>query len=1069
MDTVNKSGLQFLAGGGEMGALTRTYPWENTCLGHPETWPQSLRTTLSIILNSRFPMFLWWGAELTCFYNDAYRPSLGNNGKHPGALGQPAQEIWAEIWEVIGPQIQQVLSGGGSTWNEDRLIPIYRNGQLEDVYWTYSYSPVCDEYGEIAGVLVICNETTEKVNQLITLEETKNQLQFAMDAGGLGAWDLDPVTNKFRGNSRLKEWFGLPDHAEIPLELAMSVIAEEDRPTVTAAIQHALDPASGGDYDITYHIIHPQTQKPRIVRAMGKAFFHDNGEAFRFNGTLQDITKEVIAQQALKESESNFRTLVLNAPVAMCVFKGPTFVVEIANRHMIELWGKTPEEVLGKPIFEGLPEIRKQGLEELLQNVYESGEHYIATERVVYLPRHGDLQRFYLNFVWEPLRGADGSVIGIIAVAYDVSNLTEPRLKIEDAEERSRLAMDVSELGSYDVNLKTNTVIGSPRMNEIFGVVEDPTHDDYIYSVYWEDLPIRTAAYEAAMKSGELLYEVRVIHRDKRIHWVRVKGRVYFEDGKPVRLLGAALDITDQKQRVDALEESNKRFELLADAMPQLVWIADTEGKVIYYNSRLKEYKLISASENGYQWEMLLHPDDQEATAVAWRNAVEGVAPYSMEHRVLMKNGDYRWHLSRAIAERNINGDVVQWFGTATDIHAMKQAQETIRESEVLFRQLTEEAPMFVWITNTDAYMQYANKELLKYVGVDIQQLRLSNIWNEVTHPDDIPTVAAIYEQQKKHPEPFSVECRIREGATGKYNWFLFKGVPKIEKQVFLGFIGTAVNIQGFRDAEQTMMEFSQQLEREVAARTHELATANHQLRQTNQELEQFAYIASHDLQEPLRKVRTFAGMISDPDQHSKRLIDKIEVSAARMARLIHDVLNFSKLSASRELFEAVDLEKVFDNIRSDFELLIEEKSAVITHDPLPVIEGISVQLNQLFSNLVSNSLKFSRAGVPPHITVNATPANETEISAYPELVTGKRYCLITFKDNGIGFKQEHAEKIFKIFQRLHSKDDYSGTGIGLALCKKIVMNHHGSIDAIAVLDEGAVFKVILPYEQTAE
>jgi PAS domain S-box-containing protein len=1066
MDTVNKSGLQFLAGGGEMGALTRNYPWKNTCLGDPETWPQSLRTTISIILNSRFPMFLWWGPELICFYNDAYRPSLGNNGKHPGALGQPAQAIWQEIWEVIGPQIHQVMSGGGSTWNEDRLIPIYRNGQLEDVYWTYSYSPVSDEYGEIAGVLVTCTETTEKVNQLFTIEDTKNQLQFAIDAAGLGTWDLDPVTNKFRGNSRLKEWFGLPHDAEIPLELAMTVIAPEDRERVTRAIQAALVQASGGHYDITYTIIHPVTQKTRVVRAMGKAFFHEDGQAFRFNGTLQDITQEVIAQQALQESESNFRMLVLNAPVAMCVLKGPEFVVEIANRHMIDLWGKEPEDVNNRPLFEGLSEVRNQGLEELLQKVYQSGEHYVATERVVYLPRHGVLQRFYLNFVYEPLHGPDGSVAGIIAVAYDVSNLTVSRLAIEDAEERSRLAMNVSELGSYDVNLVTNTIIGSPRMSEIFGLAKDPTHDDYIYSLYWEDLPVRTAAYEAAMKSGELLYEVRVIHPDKRVHWVRVKGRVYFEDGKPVRLLGAALDITDQRQRVDALEESNKRFKLLADAMPQLVWIANTEGKVIYYNSRIKEYQLTATSESYYQWETMVHPDDLEATSIAWNNAVTGVAPYSMEHRVLMRNGEFRWHLSRAIAERNINGDVVQWFGTATDIHAMKQAQETIRESEALFRQLTEEAPMFVWITNTEAYMQYANKELLKYVGTDIQQLQLSNIWEAVMHPDDIPAIAAIYQQQKKHPEPFSVECRIREGATGKYNWFLFKGVPKMEQQNFLGFIGTAVNIQGFRDAEQTMMEFSQQLERQVAARTYELATANLQLRQTNQELEQFAYIASHDLQEPLRKVRTFAGMISNPDEQSNKLIGKIEISAARMARLIHDVLNFSKLSASRELFEPVDLEKVFQYIETDFELLIEEKSAVIRHDPLPVIEGISLQLNQLFSNLLSNSLKFSRPDLAPHITVNVTDAGEEEISAYPGLISGKRYCVITFKDNGIGFKQEHAEKIFKIFQRLHSKDDYSGTGIGLALCKKIAINHHGSIDAIALPDEGAAFKVILPYEQ---
>lgn len=131
----------FINGGGECGALVRSINWSKNPVGAIENWPQSLRTTLSIILNSKFPMFLFWGPELICFYNDAYRPSLGNDGKHPQAMGQSGKETWPEIWHFIEPIIVKVLAGGEACWNEDQLLPIYRNGKLEDVYWTFSYSP----------------------------------------------------------------------------------------------------------------------------------------------------------------------------------------------------------------------------------------------------------------------------------------------------------------------------------------------------------------------------------------------------------------------------------------------------------------------------------------------------------------------------------------------------------------------------------------------------------------------------------------------------------------------------------------------------------------------------------------------------------------------------------------------------------------------------------------------------------------------------------------------------------------------------------------------------------------
>lgn len=293
--------LKYLQHGGEMGRLIRNYNWADSVLGAPDTWPAGLLTTLGIMLNSSFPMVLWWGPELIQFYNDTYRPSLGNNGKHPKALGQRAENCWPEVWPVIEPLIKQVITGGESVWSENQLIPIYRNNKLEDVYWTFSYSKVPDENGEAAGVLAICNETTEQVKSYYAVQQANRELEQAIEAAELATWDLNPLTNNFVGNDRLKSWFGLPPDKDIKLDSALSIIIEEDRERVSAAIQQAIKNGSDGNYDIIYAIVNPTNQKKRIVKAIGKAIFDDEGNASRFSGTLQDVTDEYQLQQRKDE------------------------------------------------------------------------------------------------------------------------------------------------------------------------------------------------------------------------------------------------------------------------------------------------------------------------------------------------------------------------------------------------------------------------------------------------------------------------------------------------------------------------------------------------------------------------------------------------------------------------------------------------------------------------------------------------------------------------------------------------------------------------------------------------
>src|SRR3954451_1401008 len=168
----NRPEFDFLAGGGEMGALMRAFDWNNSSLGSPDNWPQSLRLTVRLLLNTGHPMFIWWGPDLIQFYNDAYRRTMGPE-RHPSALGQRGRECWAEIWPIIGPQIDYVMSGKGSTWDENRLVPVTRHGRREDVWWTYSYGPI-DVEGGVGGVLVVCNDVTA---QHVASQALKDQAQ----------------------------------------------------------------------------------------------------------------------------------------------------------------------------------------------------------------------------------------------------------------------------------------------------------------------------------------------------------------------------------------------------------------------------------------------------------------------------------------------------------------------------------------------------------------------------------------------------------------------------------------------------------------------------------------------------------------------------------------------------------------------------------------------------------------------------------------------------------------------------------------------------------------------------
>src|SRR6202171_4308732 len=313
----------FLAGGGEMGTLTRAYDWSASPLGKPETWPQSLRTAVRILLNTNHPMFIWWGPELIQFYNDAYRQTMGPE-RHPSALGQGGRECWAEIWEIIGPQIEQVMSGGGAPWHENQLVPVTRHGRLEQVYWTYGFSPI-DEDDGIGGVLVVCRDVTKEQLAAVKLREREAELARVQQIGGIGGLEVD-LTTGFR-NRRSPEYLlihGLPpDAANESHEDWVRRIHPEDREATEKKFRDAVA-GTVRDYTVRYRIIRPSDGETGWISVKSTIERDAQGRAIRLVGAHTDVTEQVLAEQALRQSEERYRNLAdqlseLNATLAQRV------------------------------------------------------------------------------------------------------------------------------------------------------------------------------------------------------------------------------------------------------------------------------------------------------------------------------------------------------------------------------------------------------------------------------------------------------------------------------------------------------------------------------------------------------------------------------------------------------------------------------------------------------------------------------------------------------------------------------------------------------------------------------
>jgi signal transduction histidine kinase/DNA-binding response OmpR family regulator len=387
-----------------------------------------------------------------------------------------------------------------------------------------------------------------------------------------------------------------------------------------------------------------------------------------------------------------------------------------------------------------------------------------------------------------------------------------------------------------------------------------------------------------------------------------------------------------------------------------------------------------------------------------------------------------------------------------TEIEIRKQAQEelAVRMQELHF--ILECLPQIAFTISTDARIEYVNEHWFQYS-------RDASAFPE-THPEE-----NVYERWKTHFEQgleFTTDVRLKQLETLEYRYFLLKIIPVHQNEVIIRWVGTFTDIHQQKIAHEL-------LEHKVELRTKELLDKNTELETTNHELQQFAWVVSHDLKEPLRKIQTFNNLVMDKylneNAEAASYLNRSINSSARMSRLISDLLDYSRLSV-KAYFQPTDLQALVEELLQDFDEAIVEKNAEIRISALPAIDTIPSQIRQVFQNLISNALKFSRQGIQPIITISSEIIQTKEVDAPPH--PDGQFCRVVIADNGIGFDEKFLDRIFVIFQRLNNLNSYEGTGIGLAIAKKIMDKHNGLISAQSVENEGAKFLLILPLTQEA-
>ncbi|RRB04204.1 ATP-binding response regulator [Larkinella rosea] len=1011
----------FLAGGGEMGQLIRTMDWAQTPLGPVHTWPQSLRTSVGLCLSSTFPILIAWGPETIQIYNDSYRPICG--AKHPESMGQNFRICWETALPVVGDAFTRGQQGEG-TYIQDQRMFLDRYGYLEEAFMTFSFAPIRDETGEVGGIFHPITETTDKMlsarrtqvlrdvaaqtAQAKTNQDIYDRLQaiqpgIALDLPFLLFYEISPDGQQ----AKLVSSSGLWADRTLPANLLELRIDSTDwlsditQPRVVENLTGQIGPLPSGPYP---ELPHTALLLPIVIPAQSQP------AGFLLAG--------VSSRRALDAEYRTFYDLMANT-ISTAFSNVYAYQQEQQRAEALAAIDRTKTAFFSNVSHEfRTPLTLMLGpLEELLQSTefqtspYQSsvGAAYRNAQRLLKLVNNLlDFSRIEAGRINAYFRPVDlGALTTDLASSF--RSLVERaglELVVECDNVQTAVYVDADKWEKIVLNLLSNafkfTLQGRIRIE---------------LSVEGEEVVLRVSDTGIGIPAREL---PRMFERFHRVE--NAGGRTFEGSGIGLSLVQELVQLHSGTIAVSSEEGKGSVFTVtipLGKKHLPASQVSDEEGtnqRSHLADSFLEEANSLLAETKPVS---LLESTDKQVVSGSEGSIL-----------VVDDNADMRAYLTRILSP---------YFDVQTAIHGLDALDQ--------LRALT---PQLIL---SDVMMPVMDgKQLLRQLRQDVTTASIPLIF-----------LSARAGQ----------EARI-DGLEAGADDYLVKPFSALE---LLTKVRTQISLEASRrqatqalaDSEARYRQLSKELDEQVQQRTAELQALVIDLQRSNDNLQQFAYIASHDLQEPLRKIQSFSGILQQqfgPElgETGQDMLLRMASAGERMSTLIRDLLTYSRISTRQQVFGPVSLESIVSKVLSTLDWTISQRNAQIEVGHLPVVKGDETQLGQLVQNLLSNALKFTPENQTPRISIQSTERNAADLPpGIRPTSTATRFFEISVSDQGIGFNIKYLDRIFQVFQRLHGKSEYPGTGVGLAICQRVVGNHGGAITATSELGKGATFFVYLP------
>ncbi|NHN47998.1 PAS domain S-box protein [Halostella sp. JP-L12] len=768
------------------------------------------------------------------------------------------------------------------------------------------------------------------------------------------------------------------------------------------------------------------------VSVNGAPQWNEDDELERAVFAFEDVTKQRENERKLEKSEHRYRTLVENFPNGSVGMFDEDMRYTAVGGQLLDSLDIEPEDRIGSTIHELHPDDLVEQIEPYFQSALEGEADTFEIE-------FGDR---YLYAHALPVRDAADEVFAGMLVVRDVTERKEYEREIERNNEQLETLFEVLPVGVVVAEDDGEIVAANDNAHEIWGgdVFDADSVAEYEqYPVRWADSGDRVKPEEmtlARVINGEEvtdpeIFEIEATDGERRV--VEAEGMpIRDETGEVDRGVITLSDVTERREAQRQLEESERLYRTLAEHFPNgVVGVYDHDLRYTLAAGEKIGDPAPSAEEVEGTRMPDLYPDDAVADLEPlFRAAIEDGETGSIETEVVGRH----WRVW-ATPLRADDGEIFAGLSFAQDITERKQRERELERTLDLLERTERIADVGGWEINPETQDVFWTDHIFDLLEVPGDEEPPLDEALDMYHEEDKPRVEAAVEEALTSGDPFDIEVRLRTVATGDVRWLRLQGVPETVDGEVVSFRGAAQDITERKQRERRLEELIDRLE------------------ESNERLEQFAYAASHDLQEPLRMVSTYLQLIEQRygevlDEEGEEFLEFAVDGADRMRNMIEGLLQYSRVETQGDDFASVDLDDVIADVRDDLQVRIEENDAEITADELPVVEGDGGQLRQVFQNLLNNAIEYSGDG-PPRVDISA------------ERNDGQ--WVVSVSDEGIGIDPADADRVFEVFQSLHVDDEHTGTGIGLALCERIVERHGGEIWVDSEPGEGATFSFTLP------